>query len=209
VVEFTPAVAALSPQEFAQRYLLDLGAELVAAGEGFRFGHHRSGTLETFAQLGAATREARLVPGVSATRIRQLLAEGEVRVAADLLGRPPEVEGIVVSGDSRGGTLGYPTANLRLDASLLVPLYGIYAGAARQGEAHHRAAISIGVNPHYGGNERRIEAFLLDFTGDLYGQRVIVELWDRLRDEAVFGSEAELIEQIGRDVAATRATTRP
>ncbi len=89
--------------------------------------------------------------------------------------------------------------------SLLVPAFGIYAGAALD----HRAAVSIGVNPHYGGTERRIEAFLLDFTGDLYGQRVIVELWDRLRDEASFGSEDELIAQIAVDVDATRATTRP
>jgi riboflavin kinase / FMN adenylyltransferase len=112
---------------------------------------------------------------------------------------------VVVSGDARGGTLGFPTANLWIDHSLLVPEFGIYAGAALD----HRAAISIGLNPHYGGTERRIEAFLLDFTGDLYGQRVIVELWDRLRDEAVFESEQALIDQIASDVEATRATTRP
>ncbi|HEY4349086.1 MAG TPA: riboflavin kinase, partial [Gaiellaceae bacterium] len=146
-----------------------------------------------------------LVPGVSATRIRHLLGAGEMREAAALLGRPVEVEGIVVSGDARGGTLGFPTANLRADHSLLVPRFGIYAGAALD----HRAATSIGVNPHYGGAERRIEAFLLDFEGNLYGRRVIVELWDRLRDEAVFESEAELIDQIAADVAATRAAVRP
>ena len=82
-----------------------------------------------------------------------------------LLGRPPEVEGIVVSGDARGGTLGFPTANLRVDQRLLVPRFGIYAGESLE----HRAAISIGVNPHYGGAERRVEAFLLDFEGDLTG----------------------------------------
>ncbi len=85
------------------------------------------------------------------------------------------------------------------------PSYGIYAGAALE----HRAAISIGINPHYGGAERRIEAFLLDFEGDLYGKRVVVELWERLRDEAVFESEEALIAQIAADVAATRAATRP
>ena len=145
------------------------------------------------------------MPGVSSTLIRQLVAAGDVRAAAPLLGRPVEVEGIVVSGDARGGTLGFPTANLRIDHGLLVPAFGIYAGAALD----HRAAVSIGVNPHYGGAERRIEAFLLDFEGDLYGQRVVVELWERLRDEAAFSSEAELIAQIARDVEATRATTRP
>jgi riboflavin kinase/FMN adenylyltransferase len=88
---------------------------------------------------------------------------------------------------------------------LLVPEFGIYAGAA----LGHRAAISIGVNPHYGGVERRVEAFVLDFEGDLYGQRLVVELWQRLRDERAFDSEADLVAQIARDVEAARAATRP
>jgi riboflavin kinase/FMN adenylyltransferase len=88
---------------------------------------------------------------------------------------------------------------------VLVPGYGIYAGAADG----HRAAISIGTNPHYGGGERRIEAFLLDFAGDLYGKRLTLELWRRLRDERAFASEAELVAQIDRDVQATRAAERP
>ena len=116
-----------------------------------------------------------------------------------------ELDGIVVTGDQRGGTLGYPTANLAVDPGLLVPQYGIYAGAALD----HRAAVSIGTNPHYGGEERRIEPHLLDFEGDLYGRRLVVELWERLRDEQVFGSEQELIEQIARDVGATRKAVRP
>ena len=86
-----------------------------------------------------------------------------------------------------------------------MPRFGIYAGSTLD----HRAAISIGTNPHYGGTERRIEPFLLDFEGDLYGRRLLVELWERLRDEQVFDSEQELIGQIARDVAATRAATRP
>ena len=88
---------------------------------------------------------------------------------------------------------------------MLVPRYGIYAGAALD----HRAAVSIGTNPHYGGEERRIEPHLLDFEGDLYGRRLVVELWERLRDEQMFGSEEELIEQIARDVDATRMAVRP
>ena len=86
-----------------------------------------------------------------------------------------------------------------------MPRYGIYAGAALD----HRAAVSIGTNPHYGGEERRIEPHLLDFEGDLYGRRLLVELWERLRDEQVFGSEQELIDQIARDVDATRKAVRP
>jgi riboflavin kinase/FMN adenylyltransferase len=111
----------------------------------------------------------------------------------------------VVTGDERGGTLGFPTANLDIRPELLVPANGIYAGAAGE----HRAAISIGTNPHYGGRERRVEAHLLDFSGDLYGQRLIVQLWQRLRDEQAFDSEEELIAQIGRDVEAARRAESP
>ena len=92
-----------------------------------------------------------------------------------------------------------------VEPDLLVPRYGIYAGST----LGHRAAVSIGTNPHYGGLERRIEPYLLDFDGDLYGRRLVVELWERLRDEAVFDSEAALIEQIARDVESTRAAVRP
>ena len=122
-----------------------------------------------------------------------------------MLGRPFELDGIVVAGDQRGGTLGYPTANIALGPDLLCPRYGIYAGAA----LGHRAAVSIGTNPHYGGTERRIEPYLLDFDGDLYGKRLVVELWERLRDERAFESEAALVAQIARDVDATRAAVRP
>ncbi len=121
-----------------------------------------------------------------------------------MLGRPFELDGVVVAGDQRGGTLGFPTANLALEPELAVPRYGIYAGEA----LGHRAAVSIGTNPHYGGTERRIEPYLLDFEGDLYGKRLVVELWERLRDEAVFESEDELVAQIARDVEA-RAGGRP
>jgi riboflavin kinase / FMN adenylyltransferase len=205
VVEFTPQVAELSPEKFVDEVLRPIGTELVAAGTDFRFGRGRAGELDTLERLGLTVERVELVPGVSSTVIRRLLRDGHVDEAASLLGRPAEVEGIVVAGDARGGTLGYPTANLRVPADLLVPAYGIYAGSA----AGHRAAVSIGTNPHYGGHERRVEAFLLDFEGDLYGERLVVELWQRLRDEQAFESEAELIDQIGRDVEATHAAERP
>ena len=205
VVEFTPELALLAPEEFATGYLQAIGAEVVVAGAGFRFGHRRAGDLRTLRALGIDGREVALVDGVSSTEIRRLAAEGRLEDAAVLLGRPLEVEGTVVSGDQRGGTLGFPTANLRVEADLLVPRYGIYAGAA----GGRRAAVSIGVNPHYGGSERRVEAFLLDWSGDLYGRRLVVELWRRLRDERSFTSEAELVDQIARDVEETRAATRP
>ncbi len=205
VVPFTLEIAAMQAGEFASSHLLGIGGELVAAGETFRFGKQRQGDLELLRSLGLRSEVVPVVPGISSTEIRRLVAAGEMRAAAALLGRPFEVEGIVVSGDARGGTLGFPTANLRVDPAALMPKYGIYAGEA----LGHRAAISIGVNPHFGGEERRVEAFLLDYEGDLYGRRLIVELWDRLRDEAVFESEAALVAQIARDVEATRAAVRP
>ncbi len=205
VVEFTPEIAGLEPEEFARQVLLAIGAQVVVAGTGFRFGKGRAGDLELLRRLGLDARQVPLVEGVSSTRIRQLAHAGEVEDAARLLGRPIEVEGTVVGGDRRGGTLGFPTANLAVDPDVLVPGFGIYAGAVGE----RRAAISIGVNPHYGGTERRIEAYLLDWSGDLYGDRLVVELWRRLRDERAFASEAELVEQIAQDVQATRAAQRP
>ncbi|HEU5361976.1 MAG TPA: riboflavin biosynthesis protein RibF [Gaiellaceae bacterium] len=205
VVEFTPEVAELAPEEFAREVLFAMGAEIVVAGSGFRFGRRRSGDLGLLRSLGLDARQVPLVEGVSSTRIRRHAHAGEVEAAGRLLGRPLELDGTVVSGDRRGGTLGFPTANLAVDPNVLVPAFGIYAGAV----GDRRAAVSIGVNPHYGGTERRVEAFLLDWEGDLYGKRLVVELWQRLRDEQAFGSEAELIAQIARDVAATRAAVRP
>jgi len=205
VLSFDEALATLEAEAFAESILRAVGAEVVTAGETFRFGRGRRGDLDLLEQMGFDVRRVPLVENISSSHVRHLLAAGEVRDAARLLGRPAEVEGTVVLGDQRGGTLGFPTVNLAVDPDLLVPAYGIYAGSALD----HRAAISIGTNPHYGGTERRVEAYLLDFEGDLYGQRVIAELWERLRDEAVFASEAELVEAIDADVARTRAATRP
>jgi riboflavin kinase/FMN adenylyltransferase len=205
VVEFTLDVAGLDPRQFADQFLRPIGAETVVAGEDFRFGRARQGDLALLERLGFRTRPVPLLDEVSSTSIRELVRAGDVRGAAALLGRPVEVEGVVVTGDARGGTLGFPTANLDVRPELLVPSNGIYAGAAGE----NRAAISIGTNPHYGGSERRVEAFLLDFAGDLYGRRLIVELWERLRDEQSFDSEQALIDQIARDVDRTRTATRP
>ena len=205
VIEFTPDTARLEPEEFVDGVLRPIGTEVVVAGENFRFGRRRSGDLDLLSMLGFDVRPVPLVENVSSSQIRHRLRSGEVTHAAALLGRPAEVEGAVVAGDARGGTLGFPTANLSVDSQLLIPAYGIYAGAV----GPTRAAISIGTNPHYGGEERRIEAFLLDFEGDLYGRRLVVELWKRLRDERAFDSEQKLIAQIARDVEETRAANRP
>jgi len=205
VVEFTPELARLEPADFAESLLRKIGARTIAAGENFRFGRRAAGDPGLLAELGFDVRTVPIVEDISSTRIRDLLTAGDVVAAARLLGRPPELEGTVVLGYQRGGTLGFPTANLDVPPNLLVPAYGIYAGAA----LGHRAAISIGVNPHYGGHERRIEPHLLDFDGDLYGKRLVVELWQRLRDERAFESEEELVAQIAEDVEQARAATPP
>jgi riboflavin kinase/FMN adenylyltransferase len=205
VLEFTQELARREPEEFVAEVLEPLGTRVVVAAESFRFGKGRRGDIDLLRERGLEVKEVPVVEGVSSSRIRELLRDGDVAGAASLLGRPPEVEGPVVGGDQRGGTLGFPTANLAADPALLVPAHGIYAGAALD----HRAAVSIGVNPHYGGRERRVEAFLLDFHGDLYGQTLRIELWKRLRDERAFASEEDLIRQIALDVEATRAAERP
>jgi len=205
VVEFTPTLARLTPQEFADSLLRRIGTRSIVVGSNFRFGRAASGDAETLSELGFDVRPVPLVGGVSSSEVRRLLEAGEIEAAARLLARPPEVEGTVVLGNQRGGTLGFPTANLDMSPELVVPAFGIYAGAALS----HRAAISIGVNPHYGGSELRIEPYLLDFDGDLYGRRLVVELWRRLRDERAFESEDDLVEQIARDVEETRAAVRP
>jgi riboflavin kinase/FMN adenylyltransferase len=205
VMHFDEQLAELSAEDFAESVFRGAGAEVVAAGEDFVFGAGRKGNLDLLEGLGFEVRRVPLVDGCSSTRIRSLLADGEVVAAAALLGRPAEIEGTVELGDQRGGTLGFPTANLALPPGLLVPKHGIYAGSA----LGHRAALSIGTNPHYGGTEQRIEAFLLDYEGDLYGKRLVVELWERLRDEAAFESEAALVAAIASDVERTRAATRP
>ena len=205
VASFTPEFQRQAPEEFIATYLVGTGVEAVAVGGDFRFGRRRAGDRATLAAAGLALLDVEEIDGVSSTAIRDAVREADLVVAARMLGRPFELDGVVVTGDQRGGTLGYPTANIAMDPLLVCPRYGIYAGEALA----HRAAISIGTNPHYGGTERRIEPFLLDFEGDLYGKRLVVELWERLRDEAVFDSEAALVEQIARDVEATRSAQRP
>jgi riboflavin kinase/FMN adenylyltransferase len=205
VLRFDERLAALSADEFAERILRGIGAETVAAGETFRFGRGREGDLELLERLGFDVRRVPLVENVSSSRIRQLIHAGETERAAGLLGRPPEVEGIVVRGDGRGRELGFPTANLDVPEGLLVPPDGVYAGWARD----RRAAVSIGTNPHFDGVERRVEAHLLDFDGDLYGERLVVELWAPLREQRRFDSLEELVAAIGDDVERTRAAARP
>lgn len=205
VLSFDDELAALPAEVFADRMLRGIGAESVAAGETFRFGRGREGDLDLLERLGFDVRRVPLVENVSSSRVRELVHAGETGRAATLLGRPPEVEGIVVRGDGRGHELGFPTANLAVPEALLVPPDGVYAGWARD----KRAAVSIGTNPHFNGVERRVEAHLLDFDGDLYGQRLVVEIWAPIREQRRFDSLEELVAAIGDDVERTRRAERP
>lgn len=205
VLHFDEGLASLSADEFADRMLRGIGAEVVAAGESFRFGRGREGDLDLLERLGFDVRRVPLVEGISSSRVRELVHAAEMAGAAGLLGRPPEVEGIVVRGDGRGRELGFPTANLDVPDGLLVPPDGVYAGWARG----RRAAVSIGTNPHFGGVERRVEAHLLDFDGDLYGKRLLVEIWAKLRDQRRFDGLEGLVAAIRDDIERARTAVRP
>jgi riboflavin kinase / FMN adenylyltransferase len=223
VVPFDDARAHETAQDFVGEVLVDaLRARLVVVGEDFHFGYRRAGNVALLTEMGAAAgfdvigialeHDASHQP-VSSTRIRQLLADGDVTAAAALLGRPHQLRGTVVRGDGRGGAvLGFPTANVSLPGGLALPAEGIYAcWYERPDGSVHPAAASLGRRPtfHADASSPILEVFLLDFEGDLYGRRVVVELWQRLRDEAAFTGETELIAQIARDVAAARAARRP
>jgi riboflavin kinase/FMN adenylyltransferase len=205
VLRFDERLAALPAEEFAVRMLRGVGAEVVAAGATFRFGRGREGDLALLERLGFDVRRVPLVENVSSSRVRELVHAGEIERAATLLGRPAEVEGTVIRGDGRGRELGFPTANLDVPEGLLVPPDGVYAGWTRE----RQAAVSIGTNPHFGGVERRVEAHLLDFDGDLCGERLVVELWAPIREQRRFDSLEELVAAIGDDVERTRTAFRP
>jgi riboflavin kinase/FMN adenylyltransferase len=205
VLRFDERLAALPAAEFAERMLRGIGAETVAAGATFRFGRQREGDLDLLERLGFDVQRVPLAENVSSSRIRELVHSGDMEHAATLLGRPHEVEGIVVEGDGRGRGLGFPTANLEVPEGLLVPPDGVYAGWTRD----RRAAVSIGTNPHFDGVERRVEAHLLDFEGDLYGERLVVEIWGSVREQRRFESLEELVAAIGDDVERTRSVERP
>jgi riboflavin kinase / FMN adenylyltransferase len=211
VIPFDGSFAAQSPEEFIERELVErLGAERVSVGENFRFGHRARGDAKLLAAQDACeTRIARLVELdgeiISSTHIRGLVAAGDVAAAARYLGAPFQIRGSVAHGDKRGRTLGYPTANLVPDPRLVVPDHGVYACRAFVGGSEHVAAVNVGVRPTFKtGRGLLVEAFLVDFEGDLYGAPLRLDFLERLRGERRFDSIDALVEQMGRDVHATR-----
>lgn len=212
VIPFDERFAQQSPQEFIDHVLVDrLRAERVSVGENFRFGHRAAGDP---ALLAAEPRfETSIVPlvevdgeVVSSSHIRGLVLAGDVELAARFLGGPFELRGEVVTGDRRGRTLGFPTANIVPDEALVCPGHGVYAARA-DGAC---AAVSVGVRPTFGtGRAVLVEAYLIDRDVDLYGRRLAVQFVQRLRGERRFQSSEALIEQMRRDVESTRQVLGP
>ncbi len=241
VMTFTHEFAEWSPERFVRAVLVDaLRVNAVVVGHDMRFGHRNSGDVSTLRQLGerlgfdvlllddlgfaAGTDDGLVAPENadptrrwSSTWVRDLLVAGEVATAAGVLGRPHRVSGTVVHGDHRGRLLGFPTANLSQDAEGLVPQDGVYAGwlvlLEEPGSPRMPAAISVGTNPTFDGQERRVEAYVLDRDDlDLYGDQVGVEFVQLLRPTLRFDGVEALIEQMHADVEQCRdalGVTRP
>lgn len=212
VIPFDAAFAAQSAGEFVDRVLVErLGATHVSVGENFRFGHRAQGDtalLEADARF--ETRVVSLVEAegevVSSSHIRGLVLAGEVDVAARFLGDAFQMRGEVVAGDRRGRELGFPTANLVPDQALIQPGHGIYAARATFCDTVRCAAVNVGVRPTFKTDlVVLVEAFLLDWEGDIYGQQLTIEFLARLRGERRFGAAEALIEQMHRDVEDARA----
>lgn len=214
VVAFDDQLRHQSPEAFVDTVLTGpLDAQRVIVGGNFRFGHKAAGDVATLADLGPSRGFA--AEGVSllelegtvisSTEIRRALDAGDVERAARMLGRPHVVDGVVVRGEERGVTLGFPTANLQVDPRLAAPASGVYTGAFHLPEGGAQPCVTnVGVNPTFGGSERKVEAHLLDWDGDLYGVNASVAFSQRLRDERRFAGPDELVAQIRTDVAEAR-----
>ncbi|WP_026924093.1 bifunctional riboflavin kinase/FAD synthetase [Glycomyces arizonensis] len=213
VLPFTGDLSRLSPEYFVRHVVVGgLHAVGVVVGENFRFGHKAAGDVKLLAELGreygfevlaqplTADAEA-----FSSTRVRARIAEGDVAAAAEVLGRDFGVEGTVVHGAARGADLGFPTANIATAPGSAIPADGVYTGWLHTGSHRLPASISVGTNPTFDGGERTVEAHLLDFSGDLYGEDVRLDFATRLRGQVAFDNVDDLVEQIETDVAQTRA----
>ena len=208
VIPFDRGFSEQSAEEFVQEVLIGrLGAERVSVGENFRFGKGARGTAEFLRSHDEF--ETNVTPlvevageTVSSSQIRGLVAAGEVKEAAEFLGGPFLFEGEVVEGDRRGRTLGMPTANLVPDDAYVCPGHGVYAAWA----GGHPAAVNVGVRPTFDtGRGLLVEAHLIDFEGDLYGQTLRIAFVERMRGEKRFETVEELVEQMNRDVEEARA----
>lgn len=220
---FTLELSTMPPDEFVHSVLVDrLHTSAVIVGENFRYGHKAAGDVAALRRQGrtfgfsaqAATLLAAGDTPLSATYVRSCVQAGDLSTAAEVLGRPHRIDGVVERGDQRGRELGYPTANLRAGDWAAVPADGVYAGRVVALDEWGRtvdapalgtAAISVGTNPTFDTRTRRIEAFILDFDADLYGANIGIEFVSRLRGMVRFDSVDELVTQMAADVEQTRA----
>jgi riboflavin kinase/FMN adenylyltransferase len=211
VVHFDEARAREEATDFVSEVLVEsLQTRLVVVGEDFHFGRGRRGNVELLSEMGLVSGfdvvGLPLVGSISSTQIRERLRAGDIDAATSWLGRPYEVRGVVGRGERRGRDLGFPTANVDTPEEILLPRDGIYAGwYERPDGSAHPAAISLGVRPMFPTPTPVLEAYLLDFEGDLYDEIAKVRFVERLRDEKQFVSRDELVTEIDKDVAATRA----
>ena len=216
IFTFDKAFSEQSAEAFIDRVTRAGDVQRIVVGPDFQFGHGREGAVGTLAGLGAqlgfaVTAVDPIAIGgavVSSTRIRAALRAGDLASAQALLGRPYSIRGTVVHGEQRGRTLGFPTINVAPPPEKLLPQDGIYATWVTVDGRRYRGATSLGVRPTFGGGPRKLESFLLDFSGDIYGHEATVAFVERLRDEERFDSAEALSRQIARDVERTRLALR-
>jgi len=213
LVPFDLEFAKLSPEDFIKTVLYgELGASGVVVGYNYTFGHYGRGTPDLLEEQAAKYNyQLRVVPPVmvegqvvSSSLIRDLLMKGQVAEAAKFLGYYPFIEGQVVAGERRGGSLGFPTANLDIEQTMLVPANGVYSVKVYVDGETYLGVANIGIRPTFQGKIRNIEVHLLDFYQDLYGKNIKVKFTRRLREEKRFLTSSDLVKQIEQDIIETR-----
>ncbi|MEK7247561.1 MAG: bifunctional riboflavin kinase/FAD synthetase [Chloroflexota bacterium] len=225
VLAFTSELAQLSPRDFLALLVDELQMRLLMIGPDFALGRNRAGTISVMRQVGQELGQTGTRPGgfrvevapllaeddekVGSSSVRQALSEGDVSRVRRLLGRPFSLRGPVVTGDQRGRSLGFPTANIAIGLDRALPAYGIYVTRAFVREGSHESCTSIGIRPTFDIEPRpTVETFIIDFDEDIYGQEMRIELLERLRGEQKFESADELVAQMHKDIETTRAYFR-
>jgi len=208
VLRFDRALSSLSPQEFVDQLSAAMEVRRWVIGFDFAFGRERRGNAEWLRERGSACDEVPpvVIDGIAlhSSEVRRLINLGDMEKANRLLGRQYAMSGPVEAGDKVGRRLGFPTANIAIEPNKLVPALGAYAGRARADEGDFIAALSVGYRPTFGGTQLRVEAFLLDFEGDLYQQRLELRFVRYLHPDIAFPTVDDLVQQLKRDVTDTR-----
>ncbi|GAA3008553.1 riboflavin biosynthesis protein RibF [Tetragenococcus solitarius] len=212
IVEFTSLFASLSPQEFVDQYIVNLNAKFAVAGFDYTYGPEDIADMKHLPQYAkgrfeviAVSKKTQDNSKISSTRIRECLDQGDMEKAASLLGYTYEIDGIVVHGDARGRTLGFPTANIKTESTTRLPKEGVYVAEIKIGDKWHPAMGSIGHNDTFEkGRQLTVEVYILDFSQDIYGEQVSVRWNHLIRDQVAFNGAEELIQQLKKDERSTR-----